>query len=170
MHDRKHLSARFHAVVVLVSVQRVQNGDPIFNLPALRAPIFSLRAFEILYNCIFYYYDYTTKLNLVCSMLLLIIYFNTFWFNLKVRSQTVMIKHKSFSSWSKDKGPQTKCKRSSTKMLGSPNQRIMKPIGLWLNINSLSTVPSKDTGGPQKKIIWIRCPYSSKRHESLNQN
>jgi len=48
-------------------------------------------------------------------------------------------------------------------MLGSPNQRIMKPIGLWLNINSLSTVPSKDTGGPQKKIIWIRCPYSSKK-------
>jgi len=60
-------------------------------------------------------------------------------------------------------------------MLGCPNLRIRRLIGLWLNINSLSTVHLKDkeahTKGKMSKGNMDKCAqYSSQSYVSLNQN
>jgi len=51
----------------------------------------------------------------------------------------------------KGQGAPVKMQRSSTKMLGSPNQGIRRPISLWLNINNLSCA-FKGQGAPDKKV------------------
>ena len=76
------------SVVVLVRVQGVQNGDPIFNLRAfLGAPIFSICAFKnfwaFVYDCIFIEMITCCLVenlwSLVCYIIVqLLMYFNTF--------------------------------------------------------------------------------------------